>query len=216
MPASWRSGVSRPAPPITSESPDNPTRDALFAGPSRAHSPAVSRFGRHLKHALHEEWNKSSNPSRVSKTLPPRSTPRVLTTTTRSCVATPEQPPLRHPTDPASSYATTGRSADSSSVSAISSADGSRRRVPPPPLRTASGYAPPPGRSGDDLVDSNRAVGALNRVIHQSGAEKGNELEKAEAEQMQAAVRASLQEEERKNQVGRTQALCQRSSEACL
>lgn len=43
MPASWRSGFSRPAPPITSESPDNPTRDALFAGPSRAHSPAVSR-----------------------------------------------------------------------------------------------------------------------------------------------------------------------------
>ncbi|GAA5975990.1 hypothetical protein JCM10908_005349 [Rhodotorula pacifica] len=43
MPASWRSGFSRPAPPITSESPDNPTRDALFAGPSRSHSPAVSR-----------------------------------------------------------------------------------------------------------------------------------------------------------------------------
>lgn len=43
MPASWRSGFSRPAPPITSENPDNPTHDALFAGPSRAHSPAVSR-----------------------------------------------------------------------------------------------------------------------------------------------------------------------------
>lgn len=43
MPATWRSGFSRPAPPITSENPDNPTHDALFAGPSRAHSPAVSR-----------------------------------------------------------------------------------------------------------------------------------------------------------------------------
>uniref|UniRef100_A0A0K3CFB2 FGENESH: predicted gene_8.110 protein n=1 Tax=Rhodotorula toruloides TaxID=5286 RepID=A0A0K3CFB2_RHOTO len=39
----WRTSPSRPAPPISSESPNHPTRDSLFAGPSHSHSPSTSR-----------------------------------------------------------------------------------------------------------------------------------------------------------------------------
>ncbi|KAJ8296096.1 hypothetical protein OF846_001412 [Rhodotorula toruloides] len=39
----WRTSPSRPAPPISSDSPNHPTRDSLFAGPSHSHSPSTSR-----------------------------------------------------------------------------------------------------------------------------------------------------------------------------
>jgi hypothetical protein len=110
MPASWRSGFSRPAPPITSENPDNPTsghrrrpsvepsfwtaasrpnwktrvtgfrtpdptHDALFAGPSRAHSPAVSRSS-----------TASSGPASGSRRQD-RASPARCSTATFRCVA---------------------------------------------------------------------------------------------------------------------------------
>ncbi|GAA5975750.1 hypothetical protein JCM10908_005269 [Rhodotorula pacifica] len=158
--------------------PSSASTAASAASPSLSHT--ASEFGRHLKRALQEEWNKPVQDSR---------------------------PPLRHPTDPHSSYAT-ARSAISSDASVLSNE--SYRRVPPPPpphapQRSESYYAPPstgvPGGGPVKLADADSTdrSESHNSQLNGSGKDR-NSLEQVEAEQMREAMRASLRDEEQKKQ----------------
>jgi hypothetical protein len=53
--------------------PESSKSSSATTSGDSASSPAstLSEFGKHLKHALHEEWNKSANPSRVSEPCRP-------------------------------------------------------------------------------------------------------------------------------------------------
>ncbi|GAA5869611.1 hypothetical protein JCM3774_005493 [Rhodotorula dairenensis] len=155
------------------------SESASASSPSRASlSHTASEFGRHLKRALHDEWHK-----------PPHEGAR---------------PPLRHPTDPQSSYAT-ARSAISSG-SAISSSDSVRRvpPLPPPPQRAQSGtgFLPPRGVPGGPPVDSGEGDATIGGPQSSGPSSKRKNVDQVEADQMQEAMRASLRDGDRKQQPG--------------